>query len=798
MRSFSWLSLVAVVSWLAQLPASGQVSVKLNVDVRRIVNETVAGDATLLFDEQKSVGDPRAGTGKDPTNEWTTSWSDWYYPVSAIIDLAGKCHLTDVSFFDGQGVGDLEVQALVSNTWVQLFTDPQDTYLNWITYHVSADTRYVRVVCHEVNTIPAEMVLYGWRLEPEQSYPSPVAPPPQPFDQFMGVNSLIIDPLGRQEAFGCVREYHDWDWDEGGSAPYPNDQNQWFNSYTGGWNFDLFYRNLKLTGLLTVPCKQSSVNWLGLADSDYKPILAGSGRDPQVPASYVEHADHLYQFAARYGTTPVADAKLKLSDSEPRLSGLGYVHYIEDWNEPDKWWKDRDGFFLPAEYAAMSSADVDGHLGSLGNTVGIKTADPQSKFVMAGLASINVEYIKSMKYWCDRHRNGNVPWDVINVHHYSNDAGDQLDVQATTGISPEADGLQAKAAKLVDYRNRFLPGKEVWVSEFGYDVHPQSIQRAPAIGSTPAEEVQGRWVVRSFLALAAAGVDRAYLFMLSDPSTTDSTQYSTSGMLQDQWHGFAVRPGWFYCKTLKERLRGLHYRASQASGNAKVMIHQFADTNGVVKAYAVWCPTANNTTVTGYALTLQGSPTAATLVTLANGAPVGTTTALRITRGQVTLNVSEKPVLVLTGTLPAMDLPDKLFPLTKLMVHNEANLGNATLLADEQSLVGDPANGLGGSPSTLWFPSWNSADYPASAYLDLGKVLPVTKLLLYDLQSDGLVTVSTGSPGHWQPVFQDDMRNYGNWNLHVLNVNTRYLRFTRDMGGNFGEVAIYTNAWLNR
>jgi hypothetical protein len=69
---------------------------------------------------------------------------------------------------------------------------------------------------------------------------------------------------------------------------------------------------------------------------------------------------------------------------------------------------------------------------------------------------------------------------------------------------------------------------------------------------------------------------------------------------------------------------------------------------------------------------------------------------------------------------------------------------------------------------------------------------------LDDYNSDGLVTVSSGSPGHWQPLFDDDMRNFGTWNLHVLNVRTRYLRFTRDMGGNFAEVAVYTNTWVNQ
>jgi hypothetical protein len=479
------------------------------------------------------------------------------------------------------------------------------------------------------------------------------------------------------------------------------------------------------------------------------------------------------------------------------------VHYIEDWNEPDKTWEDRNAFFLPFEYAAMSSADVDGHLGTMGGTVGIRNADPTAKFVMAGMAGnsgINLDYFKSLKYWCDQNRAGNYPWDVLNVHIYCNDAPLQPSGQATTGVSPEAFGLRSQVAALVDYRNTFLHGKEVWVSEFGYDVNSLSIQRAPAIGSTCADEVQGEWIVRSFLALAGAGADRAFLFMDSDPGmTNDFTQYATSGVIENSSEGFAVRPAWFYCKTLKERLRGFRYYADQSSGNTNVTIYQFTDATGAINAYAVWCPTTNNTTVSGYSLALQGSPASATLVTLSNGCPAGATSALTISGGAVTINVSEKPVLVLTGPLQTMDLPDTQFVMNTNMVNNTSGLGDATLMVDEQSLVADPPDGQGGNPSTIWFPSWNSGDYPASAYIDLGQVVPITKFYLYDLNSAGLVTVSTGTPGNWQPLFTDDMRNWATWNLHVLNVRTRYIQITReDEGGNFGEVAVFTNPWLNQ
>src|SRR5690606_29656477 len=113
-----------------------------------------------------------------------------------------------------------------------------------------------------------------------------------------------------------------------------------------------------------------------------------------------------------------------------------------------------------AALAAMSSADYDGHLQALGNTVGIKNADPNAKLVMGGLASLDLEYIRAMKLWSDYHRGGSFPADVINVHHYSNDGGFQG--AGTVGVSPEADQLKNKVEAIADYRDRYLPGKELW------------------------------------------------------------------------------------------------------------------------------------------------------------------------------------------------------------------------------------------------------------------------------------------------------------------------------------------------
>jgi len=79
---------------------------------------------------------------------------------------------------------------------------------------------------------------------------------------------------------------------------------------------------------------------------------------------------------------------------------------------------------------------------------GMKNADPLIKMVMAGLASLNLEYVRCMKLWSDFNRNG-FPADVLNFHHYSENG--------SRGISPEEDGLKEKLKQLVAYRDKYLP-----------------------------------------------------------------------------------------------------------------------------------------------------------------------------------------------------------------------------------------------------------------------------------------------------------------------------------------------------
>ncbi len=128
--------------------------------------------------------------------------------------------------------------------------------------------------------------------------------------------------------------------------------------------------------------------------------------------------------------------------------------------------------------------------------------------------------------------------------------------------------------------------------------------------------------------------------------------------------------------------------------------------------------------------------------------------------------------------------PQKI-PVTAGSITNESGRGNAALLVNEQGTYPAAASTV---DANVWIPSWNPADYPASAVIDLGQSYVLTKICLWDLGDSGSFTVSSGSAGSWTVLFTDGLSNYAKWNEHSVNVTTRYIRVTKANAAKMGEI----------
>jgi hypothetical protein len=321
--------------------------------------------------------------------------------------------------------------------------------------------------------------------------------------------------------------------------------------------------------------------------------------------------------------------------------------------------------FSAGATAAMSSADYDGHEGKLGSTVGLKNADPNAKLVLAGLSGsgpsdwvTNVTtYLDGISDWATKNRQDHAfPADIINVHLYCFGPDPYGTPNPKPGISPEECKLGETLGKIAAYRDAKLSGKELWLTEFGYDTHPKSNLRAPIIGANSAQVVQGQWLIRSVLTLMASGIDRAFIYVSRENCTGDDTkcpsnniQFATCGLLTEK--GVETpKTAWYYVSAFRSRLGSMRYEG--AAGDATVSVAKFFDKNSNKGAYVVWSPTSSAKEIAGYALPVAAGTKTATLVTLVDGSTTGNEIPALISGGTITLTVTETPTIVLVDGKP--------------------------------------------------------------------------------------------------------------------------------------------------
>ena len=655
---------------------------------------------------------------------------------------------------------------------------------------------YSKAFTCDVNV--AELAMYGkplgedpdledeWTLKPA----GPDAPRFDPsnisFSEFVGTNSFFDMPRDAYEAVGFVREYHYWGWTEWsagfGDLGVPlNDTAKTLNPEVGfvdpwGGVFENYYRALKDMGIELFICWSGGVS--GTGNGERRPNYQGD-LDPRKAESYLARGLSMYQLGARFGSN--ADVDLDTINTAPgtdKKVGLDLVKYYENWNEPNLW-----GDFTGAQFAAMMSAEYDGHMGTMGPNVGLKQADPDATFVMGGLAGIvyddavmatpanereTREFVDAMMKWFDENRSeeqwkaahggsldGYVkyPFDVLNGHYYPEII--HADDGTPTTISPEADKTYERMSAFVSFRDKYIPEKEIWLSEFGWDVQ-QGTPSSASVEYTKGgktynegvntgltgEEVQGRWLVREYLILAAAGLDRVQQYMLPDAGDP-TTRYNTSGMVYKEGdvnapHGQMTdkRSSWYYVGTMRYVLESTRFDSILEKGGDDSLtgpwVLKFDEMENDDSVFALWLPTSlgdmNGENKVDYSLTLPASANYAYLVTMQDGLKWGEVTELDVVDGCVDIAITEKPVFVITteeeyyNPVNSVVRPVAVNKLTEsdsdpALMFNE-RLSEATTLNDTQ------ANGA----MNIWQPG----GLYRYAIIDLGAIYELSNLMIFD------------------------------------------------------------------
>ena len=93
--------------------------------------------------------------------------------------------------------------------------------------------------------------------------------------------------------------------------------------------------------------------------------------------------------------------------------------------------------------------------------------------------------------------------------------------------------------------------------------------------------MKGEWIVRTYLAVLAAGFDRAFVYVSRDDCVESDagacpTQFSTAGLATTKG-AWVRKPAYDFVATFRSRLAAYAWLGTRASGDARVSIAAFKD-----------------------------------------------------------------------------------------------------------------------------------------------------------------------------------------------------------------------------
>lgn len=429
--------------------------------------------------------------------------------------------------------------------------------------------------------------------------------------------------------------------------------------------------------------------WLPNAPWKPLPIKGVGGLDKYFshtydPNEYKTLSRLVYALSAKYGSNSnISNTSMIRNDSGSGF-GLNLISGIEWGNEPDGDWDGFHQYHRPEENAAIASACTDGNGGSMtdeeGNSFfGVKTADPNLLAIHPGYAGIKIGIWESeMLRWNAIRPKGGIPVDVINVHQYFANTGnqhsgstDEVQYAVPGDYEFEVNGNTERGFQaIVEFRNRFAPNKEIWLTECGFgEAGGRNTKSALQCFSVAGRyignwlipdrhrsDVKGAYTVRTALYLMHLGFSQInYYGTECENDYFDAGQYGT-GPGTEMWHwddctdntpgakyaaiqryehtfarggfasmgmfgnilangGYPISRGYWYVATMRYRLKDYIYAGRKYLDDSKIMIFCFKKVNEDKGAYVVWYNDRINTGVANVEIPLPAGISKVTHVT---------------------------------------------------------------------------------------------------------------------------------------------------------------------------------------
>lgn len=360
---------------------------------------------------------------------------------------------------------------------------------------------------------------------------------PRPvMSEFIGVNGHTVQFKPELYSKVCrhVRDYHSFEWDVGRQTDFvPR-----FPEARNRVNWDSVYGSWRKAGLETDVCVM------------FNNTPPDSWKD-------------LSNDARAYG---VAFAKAFGPSSTRQL-----VSSCEVGNEP--------GAYSDEQYRTLFQSMAGG----------LREGDPKLK-----IATCNLTTAKSGKYeksvTCIKGLES--LYDVLNIHSYAIAEGWPT-WRRSYPEDPKIEFLKS-VETLIAWRNANAKGKEVWVTEFGWDASTKPNQHTGDFAKwdgNVSDVKQAQYLVRAFLVFAAMDVTRAYLYFFND--SDEPSFHASSGITRN----FQPKPSFYAVAHLYHSLGEYRFSHALVRNEEVAYAFVFVHANDPKKKILVaWSPTGSGRT----------------------------------------------------------------------------------------------------------------------------------------------------------------------------------------------------------
>jgi hypothetical protein len=217
---------------------------------------------------------------------------------------------------------------------------------------------------------------------------------------------------------------------------------------------------------------------------------------------------------------------------------------------------------------------------------GLRAGDPKLKILTATTAVVPDKWSKKL----DLHVGLEKLYDVINFHKYAAAEGWPT-WKRSHPEDPKIDYLTV-VQNAIDWRNKKAKGKELWITEFGYDACTAAAMKHR---KKPFEkwldvtdEHQAQWIVRSFLMFSSMDVDRAYLYFFNDADKAST--HAAAGLTRN----FKPKPSFHAMAHLYRTLGDFRYNKAIVKKKGGLHVFEYAGANGTPRIWVVWLATGGD------------------------------------------------------------------------------------------------------------------------------------------------------------------------------------------------------------